>query len=89
MTQADSVLSTPRTDSPAENTLRSLLKLEVPLRTARGLAYAVECFANSDELDAEAGNALDCIARALLNELAGIKEEWEAVVAEMQQGAGK
>jgi hypothetical protein len=63
-----------------------LSDLETPLRKSAGLAYAVRSFANSSELDREAGNGLDALATALMDELAEISAEWESIMGAIHKG---
>jgi hypothetical protein len=63
-----------------------LSDLETPLRKTAGLAYAVRAFANSAELDKEAGNGLDALATALMDELSEIFDEWESIMGAIHKG---
>ena len=69
------------------NDIRSrLLHLETPLRTCKGLVHSIRSLAISvEELDADFANALDPVAAALADELAGIKDEWETITDMMQK----
>ena len=75
MTQADSVLSTPPTNTSAPlaaQVASELGELEEKFHKAHNLAYAVRLLATSDEMPREPGAALDALASTLvdlLNEL--------------------
>lgn len=65
-------------DNPATAT-DVIRDMEAPLRKCSALAYAVRAFANSGELSKEANLALDALATCLLDELAGVTEDWETI----------
>jgi hypothetical protein len=61
-----------------------IAKLETPIHDARNLAAAIRLMAGSDEIETEAGAALDTVASALLEILASIRDErndiWQMVL---------
>lgn len=55
----------------------SLLELEEPILKAQNLALVVHCFASSDPMKGEVGNALAALAETLMDEIDLIKERWQ------------
>jgi hypothetical protein len=77
MTQADSVHSTPptNTSAPLAEVADGLAELEAPMLRIRGLIYATRMMASSVELSKEATDALDAITLTTMDEIDAVVEE--------------
>jgi len=68
MTQAETRLSTPPTDTSVLHQVHSeLFELEEKFLAARNLAYAARMLASSNDMDREPGAALDALATTLID----------------------
>jgi hypothetical protein len=59
----------------------TLLDLEEPILKAQHLAFAAHCFASSDPMRGECGNALSVLAETLMDEIAAVKDGWKELLA--------
>jgi hypothetical protein len=75
MAKANSVHSTPPTNTPIAEVAHGLFELETSLLRVRDLAYAVVMAAGSSELSQAATNALEAIGYTIVDELNEIIEE--------------
>ena len=78
MTQADSVLSTPPTNTSAPlaaQVAHELFELEDRFLRVRGLTYAVRMAANSPEISKEATDAIEALTDTILDEIDELIEE--------------
>ena len=81
MTQADSVHSTPptNTSAPLAQVASELSELEEKFHKAHNLAYAVRLLATSDEMPREPGAALDSLASTLIDLLNELKDDRDRI----------
>jgi len=77
MTQADSVHSTPPTNTSVEQLADGLSEMETPFLEVRNLAFAMRMLGSSDDMPKDPGAALDALADIVVDKMNALIEERE------------